>query len=459
MITLRNSTRTRRLAVNTALAAALVAGCAGIGSLALAESGPKGSDKAAKMVAGAEDAVRKSPQDAALRAALGRAYLAAGRFESAADAFGEAAELGDSSASVALSFALAQIGEGRLNDAIATLGQNRDQIPAGDYGLALALAGETSRGVAVLEDALRAGENTPKLRQNLAYAYALDGRWREARMAASQDVPLAQVGDRMSAWAAQARPEDYRVRVASLLGVPVRADIGRPEALALTPGGNVPQLAAAPAEATPVAYGPAPAAGNGAELPALDGTPGAPVQVAAVAEAAPEAAPVPSASSPETATAFSSAFARPTYVSQPVVQSLPARAVTAAAPSQAPARARIQRASITRSSVPALASADCTHLVQLGSFSSEQRARQAWTIYVSRNPELRGYKMTITPAVVKGRNFWRVAASGLDSRRAVGLCSTVRGRGGACFAYASARPWPGTVPALGQGGAMKARRR
>ena len=180
MITLRNSTRTRRLAVNTALAAALVAGCAGIGSLALAESGPKGSDKAAKMVAGAEDAVRKSPQDAALRAALGRAYLAAGRFESAADAFGEAAELGDSSASVALSFALAQIGEGRLNDAIATLGQNRDQIPAGDYGLALALAGETSRGVAVLEDALRAGENTPKLRQNLAYAYALDGRWRGA---------------------------------------------------------------------------------------------------------------------------------------------------------------------------------------------------------------------------------------------------------------------------------------
>ena len=203
MISLRHTTRTRTLAVNTALAAALVAGCAGLGQLALAESGPRGADKSAtRAVATAEAAVGKSPQDAALRAALGRAYLAAGRFESAADAFAEAAQLGESSPSVALSLALAQIGEGNMNDALATLGQNRDSIPAGDYGLALALAGETGRGVAVLEDALRAGDTTAKLRQNLAYAYALDGRWREARTAASQDVPLAQVGDRMSAWAA-----------------------------------------------------------------------------------------------------------------------------------------------------------------------------------------------------------------------------------------------------------------
>ena len=454
MINLRTATRTRRFAVNTALAAALVAGCAGIGQLAMAGSGPQTDDRASsRVVTAAEKAVAKNPQDAALRAALGRAYLAAGRFESASDAFGDATRLGDGSGSVALSFALARIGEGRMNDALATLGQYRDSIPSSDYGLALALAGETARGIAVLEDALRAGENTAKLRQNLAYAYALDGRWREARTAASQDVPLAQVGDRMSAWAAQARPEDYRVRVASLLGVPVRADIGQPEALALAPREAAPQVAVAEV---------APAPAGGGEMPALDGTPGAaPIAVAA---ASPEdVAPVPATA--ETSGAFVSAFTpKHTFVSEPVVQAVPAprlAAVELPAPARAAPRARMQRASLTTSPAAPLAPADCTHLVQLGSFSSEARARQAWSIYVSTNPELRSYRMTITPAVVKGRNYWRVAAAGLNSGRAAGLCSVVRGRGGACFAYASARPWPGVAPGMnaGKGAPMKARRR
>jgi hypothetical protein len=102
-----------------------------------------------------------------------------------------------------------------------------------------------------------------------------------------------------------------------------------------------------------------------------------------------------------------------------------------------------------------------SHLVQLGSFSSQQGARRAWGILAARNPELKNTRMTITPAVVHGKNFWRVAAAGLNSGGASGLCSTVKTRGGVCFAYAPTATRavaPGT-PQRDAGGPMRARRR
>jgi hypothetical protein len=101
-----------------------------------------------------------------------------------------------------------------------------------------------------------------------------------------------------------------------------------------------------------------------------------------------------------------------------------------------------------------------THLVQLGSFSSEANARRAWDIFTAHNAELRNYRLTITPAVVNGRNFWRVAAAGLDGNAARHLCSDVRNRGGACFAYAANRAPAGAAPALAMAslGREKARR-
>ncbi|MBN8502318.1 MAG: SPOR domain-containing protein, partial [Sphingomonadales bacterium] len=87
-----------------------------------------------------------------------------------------------------------------------------------------------------------------------------------------------------------------------------------------------------------------------------------------------------------------------------------------------------------------------SHAIQLGSFSSEHGARRAWGFYAGRNPELRNFKMSITPASVRGKKFWRVAAVGLDSRGAGGLCSKVKARGGVCFAYATTGR-PATAPA------------
>lgn len=444
-----NRARFKRLSLPLGLAgiiaAALVAGT-GVSITADAKPSPdrtaaqaqdalaKGKvDKAIELT---EDLVAAAPRETAYRTLLGNSYLRAGRFESAIQAFGDAMKLGDNSARTALSLALAQIGAGRDQEAVATLEDWRDALPAADFGLALALAGQTGRGVAILTDTLRSGENTPKVRQNLAYAFALDGRWREARLMASQDLPANLVDQRLGEWASHARPEDGRVRVAAMLQVPVRSDAGQPAALALVDGPATPQLAAETATTNAPAAAAAPATADG-ELPPQGAAPAHPtVDLAQYQPALPAAAaPAPVA-----------APVRTTFVSQPVIQAIPASARSASARPAvmrtrvavaAPAsRAKAVRPQIQRIVAPT-PGASGTHLVQLGSFLSEQGARRAWGVYVAKNPELKKSRMTITQANVRGKTYWRVAAAGFDARSANGMCSAVKARGGMCFAYAA----------------------
>jgi Flp pilus assembly protein TadD len=436
----RQNHRAVRFAVCSALAAALVAGCAGSSHMAKAgkyssqAQTSKSQDKLDRAVEKAEQAVERDPHNVAARVALADTYLQAGRFESAATTYNDAVALGDTSARTSLSLALADIGAGHDREAVAILDNAGESLPAGDLGLALALAGETSRGVAILADALRNGEDTPKLRQNLAYAYALDGRWREARVMAAQDVPADQLDARISQWAMQGKPEDYQKRVAGLLGAPVRTDAGQPASLALND---------APASAVAkTAY-----AEPAGELPPIGQPSGYAFSQPAKSDPEP-VAPVEPA--PVSAVSFSTAFAdddapgEPRHVSKPVVQPIPARRTAVQSPAPQPA---------VRS-----AAAHWTHLVQLGSFSSEANARRAWKIFLGRNPELKNYEPTIIPAVVRGKNFWRVAASGFDRRAATGQCSSVKSRGHGCIAYAADRPLPGALPARGSSGPMMARR-
>ncbi len=436
----------------------------------------------------AEAAVQGNPREPAYRALLGQVYLKAGRFDSAVTSLNDAMTLGDNSARTALGLALANVAAGNNREAQAILNDWRDAIPVSDLGLALALAGDTRRGVAVLNDALRGGQNTPKIRQNLAYAFALDGSWREARMMVRQDVPADQVDARISAWAAQASPEAHRQRVASLLGTPVRSDPGLPVRLALSASSEVQQAAAeqgAIKAADPVAVevprvAAAPVAPS--ELPPIDGAAiAAPAELASLDPVVSAPAPAPAAvPSDQFDRAFASAapVAAPVavpvparnvqFVSNPVVQAVPTRAapVRTAVARPVPARvapvravpARAVQASavpvraVPRRAAPAVAAAPApralpngTHLVQLGSFSSQQGARRAWGIYAARSPALRGYKMTITQATVRGKVYYRVAAAGFDATGARGLCSSLKQRGGACFAYAAPRP---SAPAL-----------
>lgn len=408
-------------------------------------------DKAIQL---AEALVAASPREPSYRALLAHAYLKAGRFQSAAMTFDDAMKLGDNSAKTALGLSLSYSAAGRNRDAVAILDDWRDAIPAADLGLALALAGEPMRGSAILADALRNGENTPKLRQNLAYAYALDGRWREARIMMSQDVPADQIDARISDWAAKTRPEDYQVRVAGLLGAPLRTDPGQPTALALNTSPVTEQLAAQ-AAAVPVERQVAAAPAPVAELPPV----AAPQPAAALASYTPATAPVVQAV--PTTSKFAAAFAEPvaspapvavadasglTFVSQPVVQAIPASAIRAprgiamAAPRPAPRRMAF--------AAPVPTNARGTHMVQLGSFFTQQGARRAWGIYTAKNPELRGYRMMISQAQVRGKTYFRVAAAGINGHQgAWGLCGTVKSRGMGCFAYAARQGVPGTKSA------------
>lgn len=443
MTALRTRSMALRFAVTGAVAVALFAGGTVAGKTprnASSEAAQKalGKGQVDKAIELAEAAVAANPRDAASRLVLAQSYLKAGRFNSAATTFNDAMDLGDNSARTALALALSNVAAGRNGEAVAILDDWRDNVPAGDLGLAYALAGESGRGVSILTDALRSGENTPKVRQNLAYAYALDGRWTEARLMAAQDVPAGELDARLSKWAANARPEDSHARVAALLSVPVRADSGQPAQLALNASPAVEQMAseAAASELVPVQAAPAPAPAMAAIDPSWPAAP------------APVAAPM----------------AEPQFVSDPVVQ--PAR-VASASPAKVAAPARAARAPVR--AVPRRAdgapvearavAAGGSHLVQLGSFSSEQGARRAWGIFAAKNPELKNFRMTITPATVRGRAFWRVAAAGLDAGGASGLCSSVRTRGGACFAYAASNPPRTDHPGRGQAGPQRARRR
>lgn len=434
--------RMRRTALPLGLAgAAVVALAAGVGlspEAVVAKPAPDkvaaqvrkalGSGQVEKAIQLGEQLVAANPQEAGYRAILGQAYLRAGRFESAAQALDDAMKLGDNSTRTALGLALANSGMGRNDEAVAILGDWRDAIPAVDLGLAYAMAGETERGTAILVSALRGGENTPKLRQNLAYAYALGGHWREARIMASQDVPADQLDTRISGWASRAKPEDSRLRVAGLLGAPLRSDAGMPAQLALNASSDQQQLAAESA----VQQVNQAVAVNG-ELP--------PTQAVPVQQSRTPAVTAP-AVVPRTAALV--------FVENPVVQripSLPGKAPAAtpkrptATLAAAPGRVMKRPAQAARPSAsPAVSpsvSKGSTHAIQLGSFFSEQGARRAWGQYVARNPELRGFKMVITTAQVRGKTYWRVAAGGLDGRGAGGLCSKVKSRGGVCFAYAT----------------------
>lgn len=423
-----------RFALGSVLGAALLAGTAYADARAKSaqEETEQASRSEDKAVMRAEQAVAKSPTDAGLRSALGQAYLRGGRFISAADAFTDAMALGDGSARTVLGLALSHIARGNNREALGILDQARGGIPASDLGLALALAGDTGRGVAVLTDALRGGDNTPKVRQNLAYAYALDGRWAEAKIMMTQDVPGDQLNARLTQWAASGQPALYQERVAALLGAPVRSDSGQPAHLALN---AAPATAQAAAEVQATVAAPTPVT----ELPAVEQAyapasmpepQGEPLEAFAASSGSMLAAPVESA--PLAAPVHNSrSLAAFDEFAQPTTSMLATRSTKSAPPRSVANRAP---------RVAVRPSEGGNHVVQLGSFSSEQNARRAWNVFVSRNPELKGARMVITPATVNGRSFWRVAAASFDNSSAHGLCSSVKARGGACFAYATSGP-------------------
>ncbi len=207
----------------------------------------------------AELAVRAAPADAAPRSLLARTYLAGGRLRSAGQAYDDLLAQDAANGKARLGRALARLASGDRAGAIADLESLGPNVTAADAGLAYALAGDTSRGVALLTTAARSAEANARIRQNLALALALDGQWAKARAVAAQDLDAATVELRLRDWTALAGAATPTSRALAFLQVTPRSDdSGRPVALAVVVPPAEPAVAAAepstavPAETPPV---------------------------------------------------------------------------------------------------------------------------------------------------------------------------------------------------------------
>ena len=361
----------------------------------------------------AEHAVQLRPQDAGYRALLGKAYLAAGRFFSAKQAFADALQLDAGQPGVALNLALATTATGDFAAAQEVLQANAGSISAADRGLAYALAGNPAAAVEILLPAARGTDSDAKTRQNLALAFALAGHWPEARQVALADLSPADVDARIEQWAAFARPTAASDQVASMLGVTPIADSGLPVRLALN-AAPVQTAAAAPV-AEPVAE----------EAPA-------PVVVAAVS--APVEAPA-AVAAVVAATETVEAAARPAASSvvfaerREVVQKLPValRTFTPAPP--------VARSGKSAATPVAMTAAKGDFYVQLGAYDSAAMAKWGWDRAKSRHAALKGKTPYTMPI---GNGLTRVAVGGFARNDAVSVCRSIRAKGGACFVRANA---------------------
>lgn len=471
-----------RTALGAVFAAAMLTGAmaaqpalAGNSNAAAKASEALQEGDAERAVRHAEKSVEEAPRDGVRRAVLGQAYLRAGRLASARAALSEAIQLGEDGPRIALMLALAEIGAGSPRNASILLSQQGSLIPAADRGLAFALAGETARGVEVISADIRAGNDNPKSRQNLAYAYALDGRWREARMMASQDVPADVLDRRMTEWAMNARPEQAAARVAALVGAELRADSGMPTQLALA---NFPAAAPvapaapaskvlAPAPRMAVAKPPVPVVSPvAAPKPAAKPAPQA--VVVARAELPPvqpaKVQPVqlnPAKSDVKLAAVPASTASSPAVVRNAVIQQTPAApapaavtkaAVTTVKPPVAKVAVAAKPAAIKPAAAKVVAKASLpvpvsngTHVAQLGSYGSMADARAGWKVLQSRYSNLKGQQPVITQAKVDGKDYWRVAAGSFDAAGAKAMCGAVKANGGGCLPIASTAKPDGKV--------------
>ncbi|MCH2238159.1 MAG: hypothetical protein A2792_11110 [Sphingomonadales bacterium RIFCSPHIGHO2_01_FULL_65_20] len=453
-----------KLAASTILVGSVLVSCSAHGGGGRPQSLSSSSQKALaagktdKALEKAEAAVALDPRNPELRKTLAQAYLANGRFASARQSLDDALALGDASARTVISLALMHVAEGRTNAAQALLEQHRDAIPASDYGLALALAGDTKTGVEVLAQLIRSGDNAPKVRQNLAFAYALDGRWREAQIMAGQDLDPQVAQQRIAEWARIAHPDAHAQRVASVLGVtPAAMDPGQPVMLALSATPSMGEVATQIGQQAM-----APAAGP-IELPPVEDKPMELAGVESVSVPASEPAPVMAEAAPAVAAAPSGAIVAPLLTAREIVQPLPAsyrrkavrklrpemvakrqmiveqeKVQVAAAPAPkpapkpapakaAPAPAVFQKASFSPVSNGAFA-------VQLGVFSSAANANRAWVGYSAKHKDLAAFSKVAVPTTVGARTLHRLTANGFaDEKSARAMCAQVRSFGGECI--------------------------
>ncbi len=441
----------RKMLMNFAVSGfvlSVATGCSGMGAIADAPSRAAGkpqvaaksaaqartameAGKSGKAVGLAEAAVAGSPRDAGYRALLGQAYLNDGRFVSATAALTEAMELGATDSNTVIALTLAQIAQGQAADAITLLQAHRDTVPASDIGLALALAGDNEGAIYVLTEAARAPDAGARTRQNLALAFALSGRWAQARILASQDLSAAKLEARMAEWSKLAETANAQLRVASLIGTEAQQDAGMPVRLALNNFGDTQLAAAAPAvqlasaDPAPVAaYAPQPPVA--APILADAGSAIRSVELPMPERNADGVVPVTELPQPKAAGEVIMADAAP-YRAAPRVAG-EGRIRPAQQQALELATVLIPKAMAFNAKKPN------GWAVQLGAYDSLGIAKEKWGGLKRRNAMLANFPASSHAATVKGRTFYRLTVNGLATRAdATSLCRELKAQGQTCF--------------------------
>ncbi|SCW82758.1 Cell division protein DedD (protein involved in septation) [Sphingobium faniae] len=358
---------------------------------------------AVRAIRAAEEAVRLKPGNGDYRQLLGLAYVAGGRFVSAETALSDAMALGNQEGRTIVNLVLVQIALGKNDAAQALLAAHADKVPASDYGLAMAMAGNAAEGVQILSQAIHDPSATARTRQNLAYAYALAGRWKDARLVVGMDLDSAAANLRIMQWASVAAPELAPMRVSSLMGVSMAGeDAGQPAVLALAPA--VAPVVEAPVQMASVEeenspYEPEPVIETAASAPviAADATP---VRIAA--------APVSARPSHVSARGIAPAKAMPPKVAAPVTRKV--------------------------AFVRPVDNGASNWVVQLGAYDSAAIAREKWIGMSRSNGTLAAFPVMMSQVTVNGATFHRLAVKGFASRAdATTLCRSIRARKGLCF--------------------------
>ena len=454
-------------AVSLAALASMIAGCAAPQQAAQVASHADGeiglatralaalnSNNVPAAIDFAERAVERTPGEESIRALLGNAYFAGGRFWSAEQAYKDSLAINANQPQVILKLALVEIALGKNGEALNLLQAGQSLLDPADLGLAMALAGRPDIALSVLNASARARGADARVRQNLALAYALSGDWTNARTVAAQDVPADQLDARIQQWmklASPARPSD---QVASLVGiVPALRDQGQPVRLALVkPDTRLAQAAAVPvapvvevaqvAQVAQVAHpvlAPVPVQLAPAPVQVADRAP-LPLPMPQFAEAVPPAPP-PANPRRVAAPAPAPVVAAKAESVAPMTMALIAAAAPEAPsafaafmPKKAAPAARAVKARPAPARKLALRRGNSNTVVQLGAYRSPQAVAAAWHNLTQHYPALRAYLPLRARFDSSKGIYWRLSIQGFDSRgEAVSRCQLLKSRGGACF--------------------------
>ena len=343
-------------------------------------------------------------------------------------------DLNPSNPRVSLKLALTKIALGKPDTARTIVEDIKSSLSAADYGLAMTLIGDTETAMTALEAEVRANGGDMRTRQNLAFAYALSGKWPQARVLASQDLSPDLVDSRMTEWALLTRPKASYDQVASILGVKPVYDAGQPVALALNN-----RRTASPVQVAAVA-------GDSVEIEVATADPVAayaPAEVAAVSPSAErqyvyEMGPrreivqsIPASFGPKAKPAVR--IAGKASVQAPLVKAQTKPIKTALAqPKTAPA---VKLAAAAPKA--AKASVAGKYVVQLGAFASPASAKASWSKLAGKADSLASKNAVTASVSIKGKTLHRLAVQGFatlaDAQEA---CQQVKSAGGQCFTRA-----------------------